>query len=184
MLEKAANWHDVGKAHDAFQNMLLGSGTPPYTNLWAKSKTASKRPTYWVGDGNDDRIKRPYFRHELASALAWLQTESNSYTKNLVAYLIAAHHGKIRLSIRSLPQEEKPPNDEVLFARGIWQEDKLPSVQSILTAPIKLDLSIMRLGEGSWLERMIALRDHKDFGPFMLSFLEGVLRIADWRGSK
>ncbi|MDB5345973.1 MAG: hypothetical protein JWP89_4350 [Schlesneria sp.] len=27
------------------------------------------------------------------------------------------------------------------------------------------------------------LRDSEDYGPFRLSFLEMLLRIADWRGS-
>ena len=50
----------------------------------------------------------------------------------------------------------------------------------------KLDLGLMELGEGkfgaSWLARVLALRH--EYGPFRLSYLEMLLRVADWRGSK
>lgn len=188
-LATAAQWHDLGKAHEAFQNMLLSGraneavlrkGSP-----WAKSddKPSRRRP-YWVVDANGNQISRPYFRHELASAIAWLQTRGNGrQTADLVAYLIASHHGKVRMSIRSLPQENEPPED-VLFARGIWQGDKLPSVDGVLVDGVELDLSFMQMGEGSWLERMLCLRDDPKLGPFRLTFLETVLRVADWRASK
>lgn len=49
---------------------------------------------------------------------------------------------------------------------------------------ITLDLSLMRLGAGSWLERMLTLRDDTDtLGPFRLAFLEALLRAADIRAS-
>jgi CRISPR-associated endonuclease/helicase Cas3 len=41
----------------------------------------------------------------------------------------------------------------------------------------------MQLGEGSWLERMLALRDDPALGPFRLAFLEAAVRIADWLAS-
>ena len=116
-LVNAALWHDVGKAHPCFQQMLLRSGTPPILEtVWAKSA---------LQQGHCDRKG---FRHELASALAWLQLAQADITSNIVAYLIAAHHGRVRLSIRSLPSEANPPEAGRLFARGIWQGDRLPAV--------------------------------------------------------
>lgn len=183
----AARWHDVGKLHDAFQNMLL-SGRADEENLravgpWAKSKSRNGRPIYWIQ--SDDKIEeRRYFRHELASALSWIQTEGNSRKDaDLIAFLIAGHHGKIRMSIRSLPGENEP-QDGRLFARGVWQNDRLKQIAGILENDVMLDLSLMKMGLGSWLERMLRLRNDPTMGPLRLAFLESVLRISDWRASK
>jgi CRISPR-associated endonuclease/helicase Cas3 len=177
-LHAAALWHDVGKAHDEFQKMLRHGDPNKEGQLWAKS--ADK----------DGKCARYGFRHELASALAWLlAAPSTAPERDLVAYLIAAHHGKVRLSIRSLPDETgDEKNPEKLFARGIWQDDKLPAVSfgELTTQEISLDLSFMQMGEGkhgpSWLARTVALRDR--LGPFRLAYLETLLRAADARASR
>lgn len=187
-LMAAGRWHDIGKAHEAFQNMLASGqpekNTPSDGGLWAKSAGPSHRAEFWVKGIDGNRVQRPYFRHELASALAWLQTNGGSHKAgDLVAYLVASHHGKVRLSIRSLPQENEPPED-ILFARGIWNGDELPSINGILDGGVELDLSLMQMGEGSWLERIIRLREDPKLGPFRLSFLEAVLRAADGRASR
>jgi len=178
----AAAWHDLGKAHREFQRRLTQPVhddpelAPPGEGPWAKS-SHSRRPP---------RDSRRFFRHELASALAWLQAAPNGPDRDLVAYLIAAHHGKVRLSIRSVPGERRPDGPERLFARGVWHGDRLPEValpDGSVVGPIELDLSPMQMGEGSWLERTLGLRDDPDLGPFRLGYLEAVVRIADWRAS-
>ncbi|HMO64210.1 MAG TPA: CRISPR-associated endonuclease Cas3'' [Verrucomicrobiota bacterium] len=176
-LHTAALWHDVGKAHDAFQAMLRNGDDPLAHTLWAKSASL------------DGKCQRPGFRHELASALAWLLAgPDDAPERDLVAYLIAAHHGKVRLSIRSLPNEPTPDGEDRLFARGVWHGDKLPTVPlgKITVPSVTLDLSFMQMGEGphgpSWLARTIALRDR--LGPFRLAFLETLLRAADARASR
>ncbi len=174
-LVTAARWHDVGKAHPAFQSALQGgeAGT-----IWAKSATGTGRLDYRV-----DGRPRPGFRHELASALAWLQREGDGPGADLVAWLIACHHGKVRLSLRALPGENPPPEPDRLFARGIWDGDELPDLPDLLPGPLALDLSRMRLGRGSWTERMLALRDDPERGPFLMGALESVVRAADGRAS-
>ena len=187
-LKNAAFWHDVGKVHPAFQNMLLAGKSDEENRRaggpWAKSKGNNGRARYWV-ESSDGRVnERPYFRHELASALAWLQTQDRiAKDADLVAYLIAAHHGKIRMSIRSQDKEKRPREPDRLFARGIWDGDILSHVEGILDQDVSLDLSIMQMGEGSWLERMTGLRDKTALGPLRLAFMESVFRIADWRAS-
>jgi len=177
----AAHWHDVGKSQHDFQDMLRkAAGESAPQGILAKSGTR----------GGSLPEERRYFRHELASALAWLANRDGEEGSDLTAYVIAAHHGKVRLSIRSLP-EEAPPSDRAgtLIARGILDGDELPELSwegfSMPKTTLRLDL--MRMGSDeqgrlSWLARMIALRDR--LGPFTLAYLETLLRAADMRASK
>lgn len=171
----AARWHDAGKAHDVFQRSLRG-GDPANGPPGILAKTALLKI----------RHQRPCFRHELASGiLALLHGQDD-----LVAYLAAAHHGKVRLSIRSLPHEKRPENPDVRFARGVWEGDLIQQADlggGVVVPATPIDLSFMELGEGprgaSWLARMLALRGREDLGPFRLAFLEALVRVADWRAS-
>jgi CRISPR-associated endonuclease/helicase Cas3 len=120
--------------------------------------------------------------------LAWLAAgdDGESEHRELDAYLIAAHHGKVRMSLRSLPGETEPKESGRLFARGVWDRDVLPAFElpdGRRFDGVELDLSLMRLGEGSWFERTLALRDAEHLGPFRLALLETILRIADGRAS-
>ena len=174
-LRIAARWHDVGKAHLVFQRAMLGD--PP----------ANSEDTVWAKTVHENvRYSRPGFRHELASALAMLL----SGKPDLAVYLAAAHHGKVRLSIRSLPHESPPADPMVRFARGVWEGDVLPACDlggGVSLPETVLSLSYMELGDGplgaSWLKRMLALRDNPLLGPFRLAFLEALFRVCDWRAS-
>lgn len=186
-LETVALWHDLGKAHPAFQRALLdfAESDEAGDTLWAKS-SGSGRLRYRIEHG-DDVQERPHFRHELASMLAWLSHAGDGADDiDLVAYLIAAHHGKVRMGLRALPAEPQPP-DDLLFARGVWDGDVLPaiSLDGIDLPETTLRLEIMRLGRSemgrSWTERTRRLLDAH--GPFRLAWLEALIRVADWRGS-
>lgn len=165
-------WHDVGKAHEAFQNVLLEK--PDDNTLYAKSKKYSSK-TYFVIDEEKEQ-ERKHFRHELASALAYWKYSEND-RNDLVTYLIAAHHGKVRQSIRSLPGENEPGEKERLFARGIWNGDSIPEVPGIMESGVELDLSPMIMGKGSWLEMSIGLLEK--WGPFKLAFMEAMMKASD-----
>lgn len=171
-LKTAARWHDAGKAHPIFQKMLQSSGEGAPDSLLAKSPTMK------------GRCERKDFRHELASAMVFLQAtdQDNTVKANIIAYLIASHHGKVRLSIRSLPNESNP-SDGHLFARGIWAGDTLPILPGLTESETKIDLSFMQLGEGCWSERTLQLRGDPRYGPFRIALLEALLRAADWRAS-
>lgn len=181
-LMKAARWHDAGKAHPVFQNFLGNGGENVQTAILAKGNRISQK------------FGRKGFRHELASALAFLQNlperERTTDTENLTAYIIAAHHGKLRLAIRSMPHESHPPEMDIRFARGIWEGDILPSADLGGGETLKqtfLNLSIMEFGaessEPSWTERILELLEDPALGPYRLAFAESLLRVSDWRAS-
>lgn len=177
----AAALHDIGKAHPVFQTMLRSAmGIDPEANgdgkLWAKSGTTG------------GKHERKFLRHELASALALrsLNGELSLPQPSLTAYLVAAHHGKVRLSIRPAPGEDQRDADGARFALGVIEGDCLPAIETPLgtLSSTVLSLECMELGaEDSWTGTAIALRDSPDLGPFRLAFLEAVLRMADWRAS-
>lgn len=186
VLVEAGRWHDVGKAHPAFQLGIRGEDAPDRETLWAKSARGGI-PRYRVVDEDGNEQPRRGFRHELASMLAFIEHRDGDEHADLIAYLIAAHHGKVRMGLRALPTEKEPPDPEILYARGVWHGDRLPAValngRTVPESELRLDL--MRLGEGpqgaSWTERTHRLLEA--YGPFRLAWLESLVRIADWRAS-
>lgn len=176
---RASRWHDVGKAHSIFQNTMAACG-----------EMADRKDVLWAKSPCRMRHARPHFRHELASMLAWLEQHGSEPDSDLIAYLIAAHHGKVRLSLRSLPGETEPTEPlGPRFARGVWEGDQLPAMdigdhERVGATRVRLD--IMELGEGamgpSWTARVQRLL--KTYGPFRLAWLEMLVRVADWRASR
>ena len=181
---RAARWHDVGKAHDVFQHTMR-RGLDGYLDaegaLFAKTV------------GRNLRHGRRYFRHELASALAFLAAADWGRDADLGAFLIAAHHGKVRMNLRALPRERPPKEPErarARFARGVWEGDELPPLElggGERWGGGALTLSVMELGwdeatRESWTERTRDLLARH--GPFRLAWFETLLRLADWRASK
>jgi len=173
---RAARWHDLGKAHAVFQTTMTACPEMPKDDgrVWAKSCCKGVRH------------QRAYFRHELASALAWLAAHDGETDANLTAYLIAAHHGKVRLSLRAMPDEPEAPEGR-RYARGIWEGDRLPALafDGEQAPETTLRLALMELGDGdqgpSWTARTQALLT--EHGPFRLAWLEALVRIADWRAT-
>lgn len=172
----AARWHDVGKALQReldgrvvypFQNMLLKAGVPDNGDpragvLYAKSNRRGGPPSG--------------FRHEVASTLAYLAQPG---VDDLAAYLILAHHGKVRLL--PSPWDDEDPQD----ANGVRPGDSVP--RSVLPnggkGPIPLDpaLFLSSPARPSWQGRVASLI--KRLGPCGLAYLEALIRVADWRAS-
>ena len=162
-LESAARNHDWGKAHPVMQETLHGNAGP-YEEFLAKS--VEKR-----------RHKRQHFRHELASALAMVAAGED----DLAAYVAAAHHGRVRVSMRSMAGERDTGR---MCVRGVWEGDELPACPlggGVVRAASTLTLTPVVLGSGSWTERVLRLRD--ELGPFRLAYLEALLRAADEEAS-
>lgn len=185
----SARLHDIGKAHPCFQRSLrkVSPGPPESADgPWAKS-------------GGRGRLhhERRYFRHELVGALMLLDPAAASLLeevpeqhRSLTIYLVAAHHGKVRLGIRTLPDETRPPESDRRHALGVWEGDRVPPVVvpggKIASTTLSLDcMALGSAGEGdvSWTSMALALRDDRDLGPFRLAFLEVLVRLADWEAS-
>ncbi|GAA1563297.1 CRISPR-associated helicase/endonuclease Cas3 [Dactylosporangium maewongense] len=177
----AGLYHDVGKAHPVFAASLArAAGDLPAGGPWAKS-----------GRRGVLRHQPPHFRHELVSALMLLEPDSGLLEgvcePDLVAYLVAAHHGKTRLTIRSAPGESR---DLVLGVRPVETTlpVALPDGRHLPALTLRRDVLAVGGdgGEGSgdsWQARACRLRDRADLGPFRVAFLEAVVRVADWRAS-
>ena len=173
----AARWHDVGKALERdvsgstlspFQNMLLKAGVaedgaPLASVLYAKSNRRGGPPSG--------------FRHEVASALAYLaQSDANE----LVAYLVMAHHGKVRLL--PSPWDDDDSGD----ANGVRPNDRVPGTVlpgTTSAEPVELDpmLFLSSPLRPGWQGRVAHLL--RRLGPFRLAYLEALVRVADWRAS-
>lgn len=173
----AARWHDVGKALERdvnggtrvpFQNMLLKAGVaeggaPRAGVLYAKSNRRGGPPSG--------------FRHEVASTLAYLAQPD---ADELVAYLVMAHHGKVRLL--PSPWDDDDPRD----ANGVQLNDRVPTAalpdgtaaQSVQLDPARFLSSPLHPGWQGRVGRLL-----RRLGPFGLAYLEALVRVADWRAS-
>lgn len=128
-------------------------------------------------DGEDALMAHPIVR-ELAAL--------NARDVNLLAFLVCAHHGKVRCAIAATADDQD--SGEVRL-NGVRTGDRLPAIElgGARLPEVALDLAPAALGlstkfGASWTERALGLREA--FGPFGLAFLEALLRAADMRVSK
>lgn len=115
---------------------------------------------------------------------------------NLLLYLVACHHGKVRCSLQASPVDQDfPTNLQADFIgtgmpiRGIREGDimpatRLPDVDGNPVAMPELTLSLKPAAIGlsseygaSWTERVQTVMN--EFGPFTLGWLEAVVRAID-----
>lgn len=181
----AAHLHDVGKAHKIWQDALCSLAPEE-----GKDEIDVGRP--WAKSGGTGRLRFDggAFRHELASLLMLDGPLHELLTgvpePDLARYLVLAHHGKLRLQVRD-------PGDLAVLGVGEAAEHKLLGLEEGSTVHIPpllgqpateltVDLDQFRLGgDRSWTRTALGLRDR--YGPFVLAYLETLVRVADWRAS-
>ena len=114
---------------------------------------------------------------------------------DLLVYLVASHHGKVRVALHASPADQDYPltvDDPLgLPIRGIRKGDRLPSVAITPEGPLQpqLELSLEPAALGlspltgaSWRERVQGLL--QQYGPATLATLEAILRAADVNASR
>lgn len=112
---------------------------------------------------------------------------------DLVAYLVASHHGKVRVGLHTAPKDQdyRDRDGRGLPIRGVRERDCLPSLELVPGEPpipeVTLTLSPAAVGLSSrtgisWRERCTGLMER--YGPAALAFLEAILRAADVRASR
>lgn len=176
-----AGWlHDAGKAHPIWQDALcalaeeeerdeIAAGRP-----WAKSGGRTGRLEF---AGNVP------FRHELASLLLidgpLGSLLDQAPDRDLARYLVVAHHGKLRAQIGELSAADA--GAEIL---GLHQGARcaIPPLLGRPASTLTVDLDqFTPESAGSWTKTVGGLLAR--YGPFILAYLEAIVRIADWRAS-
>lgn len=225
LLAEAGRWHDLGKAHAAFQGSIVATQRPQRDDLAKAPHGAWPRDAlYRVAHSAD---VRPGLRHELASMLGMFGLLSavdpghdallgpwqaffavpeaaaqqaplaasaqrlltmDAAAVDLLAYLVVAHHGKVRMSLGASPADQRYPGKDAsgMPIRGILEGDVLPAARlagdDTPLPPLRLSLELANLGLSpefgrSWSERAQSLL--AEHGPFALAFLEACVRAAD-----
>jgi len=125
--------------------------------------------------------------HPLAVEIAALEPEEF----DLVAFLVCAHHGKVRCAWTGTPHDQERGMGDI---HGVREGDQIPAFElcdargeRCELPALELSLSPAEMGLGrlygaSWTERVSRLRERH--GPFKLAYLEALLRAADARASR
>jgi len=174
----AAYLHDVGKAHPTWQDALCRLAAED-----EREKVEAGRP--WAKSGREGRLRFKggvAFRHELASLLL-IDGPLNGLVDHaadadLVRYLVLAHHGKLRVQVRDPDQVDS----RVILGLADKTSWAVPPLLDLPAAEMTIDLEPFGLGgERSWTRTALTLRNR--YGPFVLAYLEALVRVADWRAS-
>lgn len=183
----AAALHDIGKAHELFQNRIV---KPP----------GHKDTIYAKYNGSGPR--GPFFRHEAASSLAILEVNGDQDLEtNLVAYIVSTHHGKVGMAMRPVHYVrlgKKPVRKDSVLGISTHKQDEfrvickprsagegkgvdMPCQETVRIRADRARIGSMD-GKKSWLQIVQELLSRH--GPFRLAYLESVMRAADQRASE
>ena len=140
-------------------------------------------------DTPDGAVGREGFRHELVSVFVLATDGATDLLDRLgvsrsrhplVRYLVAAHHGYLRVTARDPRWDGR--DGRAVF--GCFDGEPTPPVLvDGYTLPASaIDLGVFRTGPvDSWVDHVMDLL--AELGPFRLAYLETVVRMADWRAS-
>lgn len=137
----------------------------------------------------------PVIKNALADEIAQL----DQLDVDLLLYLVAAHHGKVRVSMQATPKDQAFDFENATYVgkgmpvRGIREADAIPETRlpdvhgnPVIVPELELSLAPAAMGLSqrygrSWSERILTLIDQ--VGPFTLGYLEAIVRAADVRAS-
>jgi CRISPR-associated endonuclease/helicase Cas3 len=119
--------------------------------------------------------------------------ECSAATFDLLVYLIASHHGKVRVALHAAPRDQdyRARDQRGLPIRGVREGDRLPSVTlepggaPLPEISLTLDPAMMGLSPrtgASWRDRTNGVLERH--GPAALAYMESILRAADVRASR
>jgi CRISPR-associated endonuclease/helicase Cas3 len=172
--------HDAGKAHETWQNALCALAPDDDQDFvqagrpWAKSGHGAAGPLEFASDVD--------FRHELASLLLidspLRPLLDAAPDPDLCRYLVLAHHGRLRMRVL---EEEEAAGELFGLAQGAVSD--VPAILGQPESVLTVDLTEFghASDESSWSRVARGLLER--YGPFVLAYLETVVRIADWRSS-
>ncbi len=219
----ALAFHDYGKCHPQFQSMIKENAqgdlakapnsewTAPNGNRWIRHELASalglmevlaqtnRMHPALLGEWKDYieiGVIKPMDENCTPSEAGYILDKLSKDDFNLLLYLVAAHHGKVRASLHATPDDQNGLReaDNEMPIRGIYNGDELPSVDIALpdgaelkTPAIRLHLDAANMGlsnryGASWSERVDEIM--QKYGPFQLSWMESLIRVADIQASK
>ena len=176
-LASAGRWHDIGKA---LERDSLGGALSPFQKMLRDAGSPEPpHPQDAVYYAKSNRYGGPSckFRHEVGSALAYLAQKD---ADDLVAWLVMAHHGKVRMT--PTPWDDDRLDD----VAGIRSGDRIPSRAMSLVGreeacSLDPDLLLPSRFHPGWQGRAVKLLE--EHGPQFLAYLEALVCVADWRAS-
>jgi CRISPR-associated endonuclease/helicase Cas3 len=139
----------------------------------------------------DEGDSSPTISNSIADELNGLSADDF----NLLLYLVACHHGKVRLSLQASPRDQDFPIENSKFSgkgmpiRGVREGDVLPSIRlpdshgkpvkmpSLTLSLVPASLGLSETYGESWSERMLGLVE--TLSPFALGYFEAIIRTAD-----
>ncbi len=221
----ALSLHDYGKCHPEFQSMIKENANCNYAKApkdkwqppkhkWIRHEFASalgiieilaqtnRMHPALLGDWQDYidlGVIKPIESEGQSSEIGLLLNELSRDEFNLLIYLVAAHHGKVRAALHATPADQKGLREIAkekydMPIRGIYENDILPTIDIILpdneniqTPAVELHLDIANMGlsnryGASWSERVHQIIEK--YGPYQLAWFESLVRVADIQASK
>lgn len=174
-LKSAAYWHDVGKLDERFQIMLRQGNelAAVAAQPLAKSAAVPDSPARWrairIASDLPER-----FRHEMLSlqlAERYLPIESDTENCDLLLHAITSHHGYGRpfapICLDPEPRAVRGVHDGVTIEASVQDRILWPAPHALASG----------VSERFW-------RLTRRYGWWGLAYLEAILRLSDWYGSR